>query len=147
MRLVVRPSDLNVAPQSRKCGSNGADLVTPANSLSPEAKLQHQNSRRLKFVVVCIPKFGERGTGAGAIFVIRRIEQRHRLSLTRDVDDSTALPAPAISEWLCTCCAHELSSVSSLKTKTPVTGGFPSGRYWARTSDPQLVELVLSQLS
>ena len=25
--------------------------------------------------------------------------------------------------------------------------GNPSGRYWARTSDPQLVELVLSQLS
>jgi len=23
----------------------------------------------------------------------------------------------------------------------------PYGRYWARTSDPQLVELVLSQLS
>ncbi len=23
----------------------------------------------------------------------------------------------------------------------------PNGRYWARTSDPQLVELVLSQLS
>jgi len=92
VRLVVRPSDLNVVPQSRKCGSNGADLVTPANSLSPEAKLQHQNSRRLKFVVVCIPKFGERGTGAGAIFVIRRIEQRH---LTRDVDDCTALPARA----------------------------------------------------
>jgi hypothetical protein len=27
------------------------------------------------------------------------------------------------------------------------SGGFVSGRYWARTSDPQLVELVLSQLS
>ena len=26
-------------------------------------------------------------------------------------------------------------------------GAFLSGRYWARTSDPQLVELVLSQLS
>ena len=25
--------------------------------------------------------------------------------------------------------------------------GFEDGRYWARTSDPQLVELVLSQLS
>jgi hypothetical protein len=25
--------------------------------------------------------------------------------------------------------------------------GFRGGRYWARTSDPQLVELVLSQLS
>ena len=25
--------------------------------------------------------------------------------------------------------------------------GSESGRYWARTSDPQLVELVLSQLS
>jgi hypothetical protein len=25
--------------------------------------------------------------------------------------------------------------------------GFFNGRYWARTSDPQLVELVLSQLS
>ena len=32
--------------------------------------------------------------------------------------------------------------------RTPRRGGaFESGRYWARTSDPQLVELVLSQLS
>jgi hypothetical protein len=31
--------------------------------------------------------------------------------------------------------------------KRPLTGAFVSGRYWARTSDPQLVELVLSQLS
>ena len=29
----------------------------------------------------------------------------------------------------------------------PFPAGSPSGRYWARTSDPQLVELVLSQLS
>ena len=28
-----------------------------------------------------------------------------------------------------------------------VTGIQANGRYWARTSDPQLVELVLSQLS
>ena len=32
------------------------------------------------------------------------------------------------------------------KEKPRVSGAF-SGRYWARTSDPQLVELVLSQLS
>ena len=32
--------------------------------------------------------------------------------------------------------------------KAPRLRGFPlGGRYWARTSDPQLVELVLSQLS
>jgi hypothetical protein len=31
--------------------------------------------------------------------------------------------------------------------KSPVSRAFPGGRYWARTSDPQLVELVLSQLS
>src|SRR5262249_34252358 len=31
--------------------------------------------------------------------------------------------------------------------KSPDVRGFPDGRYWARTSDPQLVELVLSQLS
>ena len=31
--------------------------------------------------------------------------------------------------------------------KSPVSGAFLHGRYWARTSDPQLVELVLSQLS
>jgi hypothetical protein len=31
--------------------------------------------------------------------------------------------------------------------KPPICGGFLGGRYWARTSDPQLVELVLSQLS
>jgi hypothetical protein len=29
----------------------------------------------------------------------------------------------------------------------PFATGFVNGRYWARTSDPQLVELVLSQLS
>jgi hypothetical protein len=29
----------------------------------------------------------------------------------------------------------------------PFPAGFRGGRYWARTSDPQLVELVLSQLS
>ena len=31
--------------------------------------------------------------------------------------------------------------------KSPVSRAFRDGRYWARTSDPQLVELVLSQLS
>ena len=31
--------------------------------------------------------------------------------------------------------------------KAPGSGAFLDGRYWARTSDPQLVELVLSQLS
>ena len=35
-----------------------------------------------------------------------------------------------------------------LKKKTPRFAGLSrDGRYWARTSDPQLVELVLSQLS
>jgi hypothetical protein len=33
------------------------------------------------------------------------------------------------------------------KQKPRRSGAFVSGRYWARTSDPQLVELVLSQLS
>lgn len=31
--------------------------------------------------------------------------------------------------------------------KVRVSGTIRDGRYWARTSDPQLVELVLSQLS
>jgi hypothetical protein len=34
-----------------------------------------------------------------------------------------------------------------LKEKARLSGPFGHGRYWARTSDPQLVELVLSQLS
>ena len=35
-----------------------------------------------------------------------------------------------------------------LNEKTPAPAGVSvDGRYWARTSDPQLVELVLSQLS
>jgi hypothetical protein len=33
------------------------------------------------------------------------------------------------------------------KKNPPFPAGFGGGRYWARTSDPQLVELVLSQLS
>jgi hypothetical protein len=34
------------------------------------------------------------------------------------------------------------------RDKNPAEAGlFLGGRYWARTSDPQLVELVLSQLS
>jgi hypothetical protein len=36
---------------------------------------------------------------------------------------------------------------SNQKTKRPALQAFSYGRYWARTSDPQLVELVLSQLS
>ena len=34
-----------------------------------------------------------------------------------------------------------------LPTRKACLQGFLHGRYWARTSDPQLVELVLSQLS
>src|SRR5205823_7522669 len=37
--------------------------------------------------------------------------------------------------------------VSISTKKSPVTRALSDGRYWARTSDPQLVELVLSQLS
>ena len=37
--------------------------------------------------------------------------------------------------------------VHRCQEKTPRERGFSGGRYWARTSDPQLVELVLSQLS
>src|SRR5688572_5221996 len=45
-------------------------------------------------------------------------------------------------------CERDVRSVYTPgKRKRPVSGTFPSGRYWARTSDPQLVELVLSQLS
>ncbi len=44
------------------------------------------------------------------------------------------------------------SSGSGASSRTPFraekrSGARSSGRYWARTSDPQLVELVLSQLS
>jgi hypothetical protein len=38
--------------------------------------------------------------------------------------------------------------IGSPKHETPALAGVSvDGRYWARTSDPQLVELVLSQLS
>ena len=38
--------------------------------------------------------------------------------------------------------------VSPQNDETPALAGVSlGGRYWARTSDPQLVELVLSQLS
>ena len=39
------------------------------------------------------------------------------------------------------------STTLSSETKPRLSGAFGGGRYWARTSDPQLVELVLSQLS
>jgi integrase len=42
----------------------------------------------------------------------------------------------------------EEGTTEELETQNPrASGGFANGRYWARTSDPQLVELVLSQLS
>jgi hypothetical protein len=49
-------------------------------------------------------------------------------------------------------CCHELktgacSHLVGFNEKAPFPGLFRGGRYWARTSDPQLVELVLSQLS
>jgi hypothetical protein len=42
---------------------------------------------------------------------------------------------------------HDQSSVRSYDNTKPRLAGIFYGRYWARTSDPQLVELVLSQLS
>jgi integrase len=42
----------------------------------------------------------------------------------------------------------EEGTTAALEAQNPrASGGSVSGRYWARTSDPQLVELVLSQLS
>jgi hypothetical protein len=40
--------------------------------------------------------------------------------------------------------ARTLARFQSGKRKGAVSGAFHSGRYWARTSDPQLVELVLN---
>jgi hypothetical protein len=42
---------------------------------------------------------------------------------------------------------HASIAVASTKNENPALAGPSYGRYWARTSDPQLVELVLSQLS
>jgi hypothetical protein len=39
------------------------------------------------------------------------------------------------------------SASAQIDENPRASGGFRGGRYWARTSDPQLVELVLSQLS
>ena len=43
---------------------------------------------------------------------------------------------------------HALAAAAFVENESPAFAGLSvSGRYWARTSDPQLVELVLSQLS
>ena len=43
--------------------------------------------------------------------------------------------------------ATALPGIVGWRNKKALMQGFFDGRYWARTSDPQLVELVLSQLS
>ncbi len=63
-------------------------------------------------------------------------------SLVRDVRSNGKLTAKqkrGIEDFL--------GPLAVAQRKSPVSGAFVSGRYWARTSDPQLVELVLSQLS
>ena len=52
---------------------------------------------------------------------------------------ATAGPLPFV--------ATPLRALALPKTQPRLSGAFLGGRYWARTSDPQLVELVLSQLS
>jgi hypothetical protein len=42
---------------------------------------------------------------------------------------------------------HELDNWARTRNEKPLELRVFDGRYWARTSDPQLVELVLSQLS
>jgi hypothetical protein len=43
---------------------------------------------------------------------------------------------------------HLIRGVAQTESESPALAGLSGdGRYWARTSDPQLVELVLSQLS
>jgi hypothetical protein len=47
----------------------------------------------------------------------------------------------------CASTAGRKSSLPTASSRTRLRTAKFSGRYWARTSDPQLVELVLSQLS
>jgi hypothetical protein len=59
---------------------------------------------------------------------------------------------PKLLARMCDPCAIRILAASMgtprKRRKPPPLQGFPcDGRYWARTSDPQLVELVLSQLS
>src|SRR5579872_5358880 len=56
-------------------------------------------------------------------------------------------PTPRISHESRIGLLHRETAGSFQSKKRPVSSLFLDGRYWARTSDPQLVELVLSQLS
>ena len=65
-----------------------------------------------------------------------------RSSSVNEYGDET-LAAPDAGQILAT----NRPPVDGLSNKKALMQGFSDGRYWARTSDPQLVELVLSQLS
>src|SRR6266516_331824 len=80
---------------------------------------------------------GEAASGGFVVFRQRRISLA-----TEHFPPMPALPASAANAWI--------ETGSRSKSSWPAKqAGFrsASGRYWARTSDPQLVELVLSQLS
>jgi hypothetical protein len=65
----------------------------------------------------------------------------------RHSDDLKAPAAAVVLVWAKSRPRPERAD-SPVNDETPVLAGVSrSGRYWARTSDPQLVELVLSQLS
>ena len=93
---------------------------------------------------------GSRGR-AGANPGPRLLERGWQPELTRStLSDETTDQKPDKTQYGSKTAPQALLALPKLprnaKKKTPSPASF-DGRYWARTSDPQLVELVLSQLS
>ena len=79
---------------------------------------------------------------AGVCVVLRVAYLKERISSTLPSLPRRALPLAAHC-WP----SEKRDPAEVIKARTASRTSDGSGRYWARTSDPQLVELVLSQLS
>jgi pimeloyl-ACP methyl ester carboxylesterase len=72
---------------------------------------------------------------------VRPADPRPTTDLGRNWSEGLISPSAARNP------CHASVAVVWSRNEKPSFAGLSDGRYWARTSDPQLVELVLSQLS
>jgi hypothetical protein len=129
------------ATRASRISSGGAPRIAPSprTSIRPLRRRLHASRRDRPPLSVTDPaelRYEPRLDGA------RPCRRRHRTATRGTSPRQPAASSKSFRRGRIGPCP-----VADQKEKAPASGAFRDGRYWARTSDPQLVELVLSQLS
>jgi hypothetical protein len=140
-------------------GSVLADMTVPSRSSPAARPIRYKLSRRQP--ITATQHLARSSLTRSAECTTSRCERRRVRAAPREATSHGCVPPARRFDPgpLASCCArrpalarasipcHSQTRVALKKQQKSPYAGLFYGRYWARTSDPQLVELVLSQLS